>query len=72
MNVLLRKVTFEEAQKFNGTVLCNALKEIGSTDEQIPEIKKYYGCYDEKANDEVIKLNLDIVIHDFKELLSKI
>ncbi|MBQ9013289.1 MAG: HAD family hydrolase [Bacilli bacterium] len=38
----LKKLTKEDVQKYNGAVLADAMKHLGATDEQLPEIKKYY------------------------------
>ena len=38
----LRKLTAEDIEKYNGAVLGNVIKVLGATDEQLPEIKKYY------------------------------
>ena len=38
----LKSLTKEDVQKYNGAVLADAMKHLGATDEQLPEIKKYY------------------------------
>ena len=38
----LRKLSADDIEKYSGAVLGNALKALGATDEQLPEIKKYY------------------------------
>lgn len=38
----LKKLSYDNVEKYNGAVLADALKHLGATDEQLPEIKKYY------------------------------
>ncbi len=38
----LTKISYDEAEKYKGTIFEHAIKELGATDEQLPEIKKYY------------------------------
>ena len=38
----LKKYTAEDAVRYSGSYLENILKELGATEEQIPEIKEYY------------------------------
>ena len=41
-NFHLKPVSYEDIEKYNGSVLANVLKELGASEEQLPEIKKYY------------------------------
>ena len=38
----LKPLSKEDVEKYSGAVLADALKHLGATDEQLPEIKKYY------------------------------
>lgn len=38
----LKPLSQEDVEKYSGAVLADALKHLGATDEQLPEIKKYY------------------------------
>ncbi len=38
----LKRLSREDVLKYNGAVLADVLKGLGATDEQLPEIKKYY------------------------------
>lgn len=38
----LKSLSQEDVEKYSGAVLADALKHLGATDEQLPEIKKYY------------------------------
>ncbi len=38
----LKPLSKDDVEKYSGAVLADALKHLGATDEQLPEIKKYY------------------------------
>ena len=65
----LKPLSYNDVEKFNGAVLANVLKMLGATDEQLPEIKKYYASI---FLDDVSDINLyDNVLDTLKALKEK-
>ena len=64
----LKKLSREDVLKYNGAVLADALKGLGATEEQLPEIKKYYtDIFMEDITDIYLYDNVKSTLENLKE-----
>lgn len=64
----LKPLSKEDVEKYSGAVLADALKHLGATEEQLPEIKKYYAdIFFEDITDIYLYENVSDTLNELKQ-----